>query len=123
MREDRFYEWQEEIDAMNKDDPNKDIEEVDFESKIEPKQNQQVEKILSKKGYSKSSWKSLQLEAIKNMLLTLSIMEVYITDFDYVTPPDYHAKESKTDVSTCSYMKLTLKEFLAILKQYMVRVK
>lgn len=123
MREERFYEWQEEIDAMNVDDPDKDIEEVDFESKIEPKQNQQVEKILSKKGYSKSSWKSLQLEAIKNMLLTLSIMEVYITDFDYVTPPDYHAKESKTDISICSYMKLTLKEFLAILKQYMVRVK
>ena len=50
-------------------------------------------------------------------------MEVYITDFDYVAPPDYHAKESKTDISICSYMKLTLKEFLAILKQYMVRVK
>lgn len=123
MREERFYNWQQEIDAMNVDDPDKDIEEVDFESNIEPKQNQQVEKILSKKGYSKSSWKSLQLEAIKNMLLTLSIMEVYITDFDYVTPPDYHAKESKTDISICSYMKLTLKEFLAILKQYMVRVK
>lgn len=123
MREERFYNWQEEIDAMNVDDPDKDIEEVDFESNIEPKQNQQVEKILSKKGYSKSSWKSLQLEAIKNMLLTLSIMEVYITDFDYVAPPDYHAQESKTDISICSYMKLTLKEFLAILKQYMIRMK
>ena len=82
-----------------------------------------IKEKLSRNYQSRDDWENLQREAIKNMLLKLSIMEVYITDFDYVTPPDYHAKESKTDVSSYSYMRLTLKEFLAILKQYMVRVK
>lgn len=82
-----------------------------------------IKEKLSRNYQSRDDWENLQREAIKNMLLTLSIMEVYITDFDYVTPPDYHAKESKTDVSSYSYMRLTLKEFLAILKQYMIRVK
>lgn len=98
-----------------------------FDAKLKASVAEEAAKVikekLSRNYQSRVDWENLQREAIKNMLLTLSIMEVYITDFDYVTPPDYHAKESKTDVSTFSYMKLTLKEFLAILKQYMIRVK
>lgn len=98
-----------------------------FDAKLKASVAEEAAKVikerLSRNYQSRVDWENLQREAIKNMLLTLSIMEVYITDFDYVTPPDYHAKESKTDVSTFSYMKLTLKEFLVILKQYMVRIK
>lgn len=98
-----------------------------FDAKLKASVAEEAAKVikekLSRNYQSRVDWENLQREAIKNMLLTLSIMEVYITDFDYVTPPDYHAKESKTDVSTCSYMKLTIKEFLKILKQYMVRIK
>lgn len=117
----KYDELREEAEASDYERENAILSKIDAEVMAETLK--EIEYVLSRNYQSRDDWENLQREAIKNMLLKLSIMEVYITDFDYVTPPDYHAKESKTDVSTCSYMKLTLKEFLAILKQYMVRVK
>lgn len=117
----KYDERREEAEASDYERENAILSEID--AKVMAETLKEIEYVLSRNYQSRDDWENLQREAIKNMLLKLSIMEVYITDFDYVTPPDYHAKESKTDVSTCSYMKLTLKEFLAILKQYMVRIK
>lgn len=117
----KYDERREEAEASDYERENMILSQIDAEVMAETLK--EIEYVLSRNYQSRDDWENLQREAIKNMLLKLSIMEVYITDFDYVTPPDYHAKESKTDVSTFSYMKLTLKEFLAILKQYMVRVK
>lgn len=117
----KYDERREEAEASDYERENMILSQIDAEVMAETLK--EIEYVLSRNYQSRVDWENLQREAIKNMLLKLSIMEVYITDFDYVTPPDYHAKESKTDVSTFSYMKLTLKEFLAILKQYMVRIK
>ncbi len=119
--DEKYDELKEEAEASDYERENTILSQIDAEVMAETLK--EIEYILSRNYQSRVDWENLQREAIKNMLLKLSIMEVYITDFDYVTPPDYHAKESKTDVSICSYMRLTLKEFLAILKQYMVRVK
>lgn len=117
----KYDELREEAEASDYERENAILSKIDAEVMAETLK--EIEYVLSRNYQSRDDWENLQREAIKNMLLKLSIMEVYITDFDYVTPPDYHAKESKTDVSSYSYMRLTLKEFLAILKQYMVRVK
>ena len=117
----KYDELREEAEASDYERENAILSKIDAEVMAETLK--EIEYVLSHNYQSRDDWENLQREAIKNMLLKLSIMEVYITDFDYVTPPDYHAKESKTDVSSYSYMRLTLKEFLAILKQYMVRVK
>ena len=117
----KYDELREEAEASDYERENAILSKIDAEVMAETLK--EIEYVLSRNYQSRVDWENLQREAIKNMLLKLSIMEVYITDFDYVTPPDYHAKESKTDVSSYSYMRLTLKEFLAILKQYMVRVK
>lgn len=117
----KYDELWEEAEASYPEEAIKIRSKID--AKVMAETLKEIEYVLSRNYQSRDDWENLQREAIKNMLLKLSIMEVYITDFDYVTPPDYHAKESKTDVSSYSYMRLTLKEFLAILKQYMVRVK
>lgn len=119
--DEKYDELKEEAEASDYERENTILSQIDAE--VMAKTLKEIEYVLSRNYQSRVDWENLQREAIKNMLLKLSIMEVYITDFDYVTPPDYHAKESKTDVSTFSYMKLTLKEFLAILKQYMIRMK
>lgn len=119
--DEKYDELKEEAEASDYERENTILSQIDAE--VMAKTLKEIEYVLSRNYQSRDDWENLQREAIKNMLLKLSIMEVYITDFDYVTPPDYHAKESKTDVSTFSYMKLTLKEFLAILKQYMIRIK
>ena len=119
--DEKYDELKEEAEASDYERENAILSKIDAE--VMAKTLKEIEYVLSRNYQSRDDWENLQREAIKNMLLKLSIMEVYITDFDYVTPPDYHAKESKTDVSSYSYMRLTLKEFLAILKQYMVRVK
>lgn len=119
--DEKYDELKEEAEASDYERENTILSQIDAE--VMAKTLKEIEYVLSRNYQSRDDWENLQREAIKNMLLKLSIMEVYITDFDYVTPPDYHAKESKTDVSTFSYMKLTLKEFLDILKQYMIRMK
>lgn len=119
--DEKYDELKEEAEASDYERENTILSQIDAE--VMAKTLKEIEYVLSRNYQSRVDWENLQREAIKNMLLKLSIMEVYITDFDYVTPPDYHAKESKTDVSTFSYMRLTLKEFLAILKQYMIRMK
>lgn len=119
--DEKYDELKEEAEASDYERENTILSQIDAE--VMAKTLKEIEYVLSRNYQSRVDWENLQREAIKNMLLKLSIMEVYITDFDYVTPPDYHAKESKTDVSTFSYMKLTLKEFLDILKQYMIRMK
>lgn len=74
----KYDELREEAEASDYERENAILSEID--AKVMAETLKEIEYVLSRNYQSRDDWENLQREAIKNMLLKLSIMEVYITD-------------------------------------------